>query len=136
MDALLGHSEALRCATCRGRENQNQGYKIIHVFLAVAMAPATLFTVQAYFDVLPYLQRRLEGSDYSTRVKIRQGNINCVPEPRNGYCTRRSKAPRGDLFEQLPVYKKFHPDKQVRRDMDKFRSATYKCHDRFLISRR
>jgi hypothetical protein len=27
------------------------------------------------------------------------------------YCTRRSKAPRGDLFEQLPAYKKLHPDK-------------------------
>jgi hypothetical protein len=26
------------------------------------------------------------------------------------YCTRRSKAPRGDLFDQLPAYKKYHPD--------------------------
>jgi hypothetical protein len=25
------------------------------------------------------------------------------------YCIRRSKTPRGDLFEQLPAYKKFHP---------------------------
>jgi hypothetical protein len=27
------------------------------------------------------------------------------------YCNRRSKTPRGDLFEQLPAYKKLHPDK-------------------------
>jgi hypothetical protein len=27
------------------------------------------------------------------------------------YCTWRSKAPRGDLFEQLPAYKKLHPEK-------------------------
>ena len=27
------------------------------------------------------------------------------------YCNRRSKTPRGDLFEQLPEYKKLHPDK-------------------------
>jgi hypothetical protein len=27
------------------------------------------------------------------------------------YCNRRSKAARGDLFEQLPAYKKLHPDK-------------------------
>jgi hypothetical protein len=26
------------------------------------------------------------------------------------YCTRHSKKPRGDLFEQLPEYKKLHPD--------------------------
>jgi hypothetical protein len=26
------------------------------------------------------------------------------------YCTRHSKKPRGDLFEQLPAYKKLHPD--------------------------
>jgi hypothetical protein len=26
------------------------------------------------------------------------------------YCHRRSKKPRGDLFEQLPEYKKLHPD--------------------------
>jgi hypothetical protein len=26
------------------------------------------------------------------------------------YCTSRSKTPRGDLFEQLPAYKKLHPD--------------------------
>lgn len=26
------------------------------------------------------------------------------------YCTRRSKKPRGDLFDQLPEYKKLHPD--------------------------
>jgi hypothetical protein len=26
------------------------------------------------------------------------------------YCTRRSKTPRGDLFDQLPAYKKYHPD--------------------------
>jgi hypothetical protein len=27
------------------------------------------------------------------------------------YCIRRSKTPRGDLFESLPAYKKLHPDK-------------------------
>jgi hypothetical protein len=27
------------------------------------------------------------------------------------YCNRRSKKPRGDLFESLPAYKKLHPDK-------------------------
>jgi hypothetical protein len=27
------------------------------------------------------------------------------------YCNRRSKVPRGDLFDQLPAYKKLHPDK-------------------------
>ena len=27
------------------------------------------------------------------------------------YCNRRSKTPRGDLFEQLPAYKRLHPDK-------------------------
>jgi hypothetical protein len=27
------------------------------------------------------------------------------------YCNRRSKVPRGDLFNQLPAYKKYHPDK-------------------------
>jgi len=27
------------------------------------------------------------------------------------YCNRHSKTPRGDLFEQLPAYKKLHPDK-------------------------
>jgi hypothetical protein len=27
------------------------------------------------------------------------------------YCTRHSKTPRGDLFNQLPAYKKLHPDK-------------------------
>jgi hypothetical protein len=27
------------------------------------------------------------------------------------YCTRHSKKPRGDLFDQLPAYKKLHPDK-------------------------
>jgi len=26
------------------------------------------------------------------------------------YCNRRSKEPRGDLFKQLPAYKKHHPD--------------------------
>jgi hypothetical protein len=26
------------------------------------------------------------------------------------YCNRRSKVPRGDLFDQLPAYKKYHPD--------------------------
>lgn len=26
------------------------------------------------------------------------------------YCNRRSKEPRGDLFKQLPAYKKYHPD--------------------------
>ena len=26
------------------------------------------------------------------------------------YCTRHSKVPRGDLFDQLPAYKKLHPD--------------------------
>lgn len=26
------------------------------------------------------------------------------------YCNRRSKEPRGDLFNQLPAYKKHHPD--------------------------
>ena len=26
------------------------------------------------------------------------------------YCTRHSKTPRGDLFDQLPTYKKLHPD--------------------------
>jgi hypothetical protein len=26
------------------------------------------------------------------------------------YCTRHSKKPRGDLFDQLPAYKKLHPD--------------------------
>lgn len=26
------------------------------------------------------------------------------------YCTRRSKKPRGDLFDQLPAYKKLHPE--------------------------
>lgn len=26
------------------------------------------------------------------------------------YCNRRSKTPRGDLFEQLPAYKRLHPD--------------------------
>jgi hypothetical protein len=26
------------------------------------------------------------------------------------YCNRRSNKPRGDLFEQLPAYKKLHPD--------------------------
>ena len=26
------------------------------------------------------------------------------------YCNRRSKEPRGDLFNQLPAYKKYHPD--------------------------
>lgn len=26
------------------------------------------------------------------------------------YCTRRSNKPRGDLFDQLPAYKKLHPD--------------------------
>jgi hypothetical protein len=26
------------------------------------------------------------------------------------YCNRRSKTPRGDLFKQLPAYKKYHPD--------------------------
>lgn len=26
------------------------------------------------------------------------------------YCTRHSKKPRGDLFDQLPEYKKLHPD--------------------------
>jgi hypothetical protein len=28
------------------------------------------------------------------------------------YCNRRSKTPRGDLFEQLPAYKRLHPDEQ------------------------
>ena len=28
------------------------------------------------------------------------------------YCNRRSKAPRGDLFKQLPAYKRLHPDEQ------------------------
>jgi hypothetical protein len=27
------------------------------------------------------------------------------------YCNRHSKTPRGDLFDQLPAYKKYHPDK-------------------------
>jgi hypothetical protein len=27
------------------------------------------------------------------------------------YCNRRSNKPRGDLFDQLPAYKKLHPDK-------------------------
>jgi hypothetical protein len=26
------------------------------------------------------------------------------------YCNRKSKVPRGDLFNQLPAYKKYHPD--------------------------
>jgi hypothetical protein len=26
------------------------------------------------------------------------------------YCNRKSKEPRGDLFNQLPAYKKYHPD--------------------------
>jgi hypothetical protein len=26
------------------------------------------------------------------------------------YCNRRSNKPRGDLFDQLPAYKKLHPD--------------------------
>jgi hypothetical protein len=26
------------------------------------------------------------------------------------YCNRRSKKPRGDLFKELPAYKKYHPD--------------------------
>ena len=28
------------------------------------------------------------------------------------YCNRRSKTPRGDLFKQLPAYKRLHPDEQ------------------------
>ena len=28
------------------------------------------------------------------------------------YCNRRSKTPRGDLFEQLRAYKRLHPDEQ------------------------
>ena len=27
------------------------------------------------------------------------------------YCNKRSKEPRGDLFKDLPAYKKLHPDK-------------------------
>ncbi len=26
------------------------------------------------------------------------------------YCLRKSKTPRGDLFDQLPAYRKYHPD--------------------------
>jgi hypothetical protein len=26
------------------------------------------------------------------------------------YCNQKSRLPRGDLFDQLPAYKKLHPD--------------------------
>jgi hypothetical protein len=93
---------------------------------AAAAAPSTggTPTVQSPFQPPPahYAGEEIAAANGDTMVFV---SANCyqvvprIPPIQNGmdnhkplqvYCMRRSKAARGDLFKDLPAYKKLHPD--------------------------